>query len=205
MICRPIRSPKSRRLLTPPEPDAVKSGWTAQRIGPLEVQDARNEMFKAKGGGEPTTYMLNVVEFGLAWKQDGIMPGGERRSRWTPRARSFLQIEAGVILTSDVDARITIKPIQSQDQNGQSITVSRRGNLYDPQQLRADQLDPRSQTQGRQGGQFAGTGKRGGLTPLLNRKSTATEPPAKASVIRGVECAPPLGFDRLPAQSAQEG
>jgi len=46
-------------------------------------------------------------------------------------------IEAGILLTTDVDAKITIKPIETQDENGQPLTVSGGGtytirNSFEP-------------------------------------------------------------------------
>ncbi len=98
----------------------------ARRIGPLEVEDARNEMYKAKGGGTPATYLFNVIEFGVEWKQDGVMEGG---ASFTMEAdgKIVFAIEAGILLTSDIDAKITIKPIQTQDENGQPLTITGGG------------------------------------------------------------------------------
>ncbi len=108
----------------------------AKRIGPLEVEDARNEMYRAKGGGTPATYILDVAEFDLQWKQDGVMQGG---APFTMEAtgKIVFAIEAGILLTSDVDAKITIKTIQTQDDNGQPLTITGGGtytvrNSFEP-------------------------------------------------------------------------
>lgn len=108
----------------------------AQRIGPLEVDDARNEMYRAKGGGSPVTYVFDVVEFGLDWKQDGQLQG---QIPFTMEAtgKVVFAIEAGILLTTDVDAKITIKQVGTQDENGQPITVSGGGtymfhNKFEP-------------------------------------------------------------------------
>lgn len=108
----------------------------ARRIGPLEVEDARNEMYRAQNRGTPATYLFEVVEFGIEWKQEGVLEGGVP---FTMEAdgKIVFAIEAGILLTSDVDAKITIKPIETQDENGQPLTVSGGGtytirNSFEP-------------------------------------------------------------------------
>lgn len=108
----------------------------AKRIGPLDVEDARNEMYRAKGGGTPATYTFDVVEFDLEWKQDGVMQGD---APFTMEATGNIvfAIEPGIVLTSNVDAKITIKTIQTQDDNGQPLTITGGGtytvrNSFEP-------------------------------------------------------------------------
>jgi hypothetical protein len=101
---------------------------TPRRIGSLEVEDARNEMFRAKGGGEPATYEFKVVEFAVDWKQDGAIQG-DVAVPFTMEANGkvVFAIDAGVVLSTDVDAKLTIKPFEQQDENGQPIRISGGG------------------------------------------------------------------------------
>ena len=97
---------------------------TARRIGPLEVEDARNAMFRAKGEGEPATYVFNVVEFGIDWRQDGSMQGDVPVPfQMEATGKVVFAIDAGIILSTDVDAKLTIKPFQQQGEDGQPVTI----------------------------------------------------------------------------------
>jgi len=143
----------------------------ARRIGPRDVEDARNEMFKAKGGGEPVTYVFNVAEFDIDWKQDGIMQGGAPFAL-EATGKIVFAIDAGVLLGSDIDAKITIKPVQTQDQNGQPITI-KGGGTYTIR----NSFEPINWTHGakRKGGETAAKDEDKEATPKADVKPEAPQ------------------------------
>jgi hypothetical protein len=102
---------------------------TCRRIGPREVPDARNEMFKAQGGGTPVTYIFDVAEFTFKWKQSGSMENGIEFTL-DATGEIVFAIEAGVLLKLAARGDIKIKPTQLPDDNGQMVTVT-GGGQYD--------------------------------------------------------------------------
>jgi hypothetical protein len=102
---------------------------TCRRIGSREVPDARNEMFKAQGGGTPVTYIFDVAEFTFAWKQSGSMDNGIEFTL-DATGEIVFAIEAGVLLKLAAQGDIKIKPTQLPDENGQMVTVT-GGGKYD--------------------------------------------------------------------------
>ncbi|MBN1490098.1 MAG: Ig-like domain-containing protein [Phycisphaerae bacterium] len=99
---------------------------TCRRIGPVDVDDARNAMFKAQGSGQPITYVFNAAEFDIDWKQDGKMENNIPFSL-EAKGKIVFAIDAGVYLRISADGKITVKPVQLQDDNGQMVTVSGGG------------------------------------------------------------------------------
>ncbi|NLX12460.1 MAG: hypothetical protein GXY44_02255 [Phycisphaerales bacterium] len=139
-----------------------------KRIGPQEVEDARNEMYRAQGGGTPATYIFEVVEFALDWKQEGVMEGG---APFTMEAdgKIVFAIEPGIILSSDVDARITLQPIQTQDENGQPLTIT-GGGTYSVR----NSFEPIAWTRG-----IKGKGDKAAVEPATPRTEAKPEVTAK--------------------------
>lgn len=99
---------------------------TCKRIGTMEVPDARNEMFKAQGGGEPVTYVFDVAELDIDWKQDGMM---QNDVPFTMGAKGQLvfAIDAGVVIRVKVDGKIDIKRMQTQGMDGQPVAITGGG------------------------------------------------------------------------------
>jgi len=149
---------------------------TAKRIGPLDVEDPRNVTAKSQGG-TLITYLFNVVEFSIDWKQTGVMQGNAPFSL-EATGKLVFAIDAGILLTSDVDAQITIKPIQAQDDKGQAITISGSGTY-----TVRNSFDPIRWTRGakRKGGGEApeAKGEPGGDKPKADSESDKPKPAAK--------------------------
>lgn len=101
---------------------------TCRRIGPMNVADARNEMFAAKGGGTPVTYIFDVAEFDIDWKQQGKLESGLPFSL-TATGTFVFAIDAGVGLRLNADGRIRIEPTQTMGADGQAVTVSGEGTI----------------------------------------------------------------------------
>ncbi|MBN1345719.1 MAG: Ig-like domain-containing protein [Phycisphaerae bacterium] len=99
---------------------------TCLRIGPKNVDDARNEMFKKTGGGKPVTYVFNVAEFDIDWLQDGNLPNNIPFTL-SAKGKLVFAIDAGILLSLNIEGKIAIKQFQTQDNNGQAVTVSGDG------------------------------------------------------------------------------
>lgn len=97
-----------------------------KRIGPRKVEDARNKMFRDKGGGEPVTYVFDAAEFDIAWRQEGNMPNGVPFTLTAKGGLAFA-IEAGIVLELKIDGKIAIQRYQTQDDNGRPIQLTGDG------------------------------------------------------------------------------
>lgn len=111
--------------------DTINIKLNCQRMGPMEVADARNEMYKARGGGTPIDYIFDVAEFDIDWLQDCRMPQGIPFTL-AAKGKIVFAMEAGVLLKLSIDGKITIKQTQVQGDDGQPVTITGDGvYVYD--------------------------------------------------------------------------
>jgi hypothetical protein len=115
--------------------DRVDVKLTCRRIGPKRIADARNKMLQSQGK-QPVTYDLNVAEIDVDWTQDGRLPNNIQFTL-TAKGKMIFAVDAGVLLKFGVDGKFVTKPIQTQDNSGQPVTVTGDGVYaykydYDP-------------------------------------------------------------------------
>ena len=142
--------------------DPIDIKLTCRGIGPKDVEDARNAMYRAQGGGQPITYVFDVADIDIDWKQDGRLPNGVGFTL-TAKGKIAFAVEAGVLLKLDIDGKIRIKQMQVQDGNGQTITVTGDGTYaykYD--------FEPLNWSRG-----VRRKGQPGGAPPKIDVKSDA--------------------------------
>lgn len=99
---------------------------TCTRVAPIKVEDARNEMFRNQGGGEPITYVFNVAEFDVDWKQTGKIEN-DIPFTMNVAGKVIFAMEAGIYLKMEAKGTIDIKPMPFQDEEGEMVTITGGG------------------------------------------------------------------------------
>ncbi len=159
---------------------------TCTRIGPETVEDARNQMFRDKGGGTPVTYTFDAAVFGVKWLQEGTMPGNIPFTL-EGKGKLVFAIRAGVLLNLEIDGKITIKQIQTRDEQGQAVTATGEGTYkYEYE------YEPIAWTRGAQAGADRPASDTPKPAPKPAPKTPAT-PPAPATGVDAKALGTPKG------------